>query len=225
MSGGSPSLRQVAFATTYAAFAHLAERASLAPLRAQTLAAARGRLLVLGAGQGHDLVHLPAAVTEVIALEPDAAMRQRGRQRVRGTAVPAGYLGGTAEALPLASESIDTVLAALVLCSVQDLTAAVHELARVLRPDGLLLLLEHVAAPAESQVTRWQRRADRFWSPLAGGCHLDRDTRAALEQAGFDLSEVRDRHLARALPLLDPAIQGVARLLPRTGAASTDAVV
>ena len=112
------------FARFYTAFAHVAERASLARLRARTLADARGRLLVVGAGQNHDLLHLPPAVTEVVAVEPDATMRRLGRHRLATIGVPAWAVGAVAERLPLADDSVDTVLCALVLCSVDDPDAA-----------------------------------------------------------------------------------------------------
>lgn len=202
--------RHPAFAVFYAGFARVAERASLARLRARTLADARGRLLVLGAGQGHDLAHLPPAVTEVIAVEPDPAMRRLGRRRLARARVPAWYVGAAAERLPLADGSVDTALAALVLCSVHDLEAAARELRRVLRPDGQLLVLEHVRAAEGSVLATAQDRLDTGWGVLSGGCHLNRRTREALGAAGFDTSGVRDRHLAKALPLIDPGLQGVA---------------
>ncbi|HUK70595.1 MAG TPA: class I SAM-dependent methyltransferase [Streptosporangiaceae bacterium] len=202
--------RHRAFAWSYAALAHVAERTSMARLRTGTLAAAHGRLLVLGAGQGHDLAHLPAAVTEVIAIEPDPSMRRLGRRRAAAAPVPAYYVGGLAEQLPLPDASVDTALAALVLCSVRDPGQSARELRRVLRPEGLLLVLEHVRAADGSRLGRLQDRVDPLWRYLSGGCHLDRRARQVLEEAGFDTAGVRDRHLAKVLPLLDPAVQGVA---------------
>jgi SAM-dependent methyltransferase len=213
---GERAYRHRVFAVGYAAVAHLTGRASMDRLRAETLATARGRLLLVGAGQGHDLPHLPPAVTEVVAVEPDPTMRRLGRARLARSRVPAVYIGAAAERLPLADASVDTAAAALVLCSVRDPYRAAAELRRVLRPDGLLLVLEHVRGPSGSRTGRWQDRIDPLWWRLFGGCHLDRPTRAVLDAAGFDTSDVRDRHLARLVPLLDPAVQGVARPAGRT---------
>ncbi len=198
------------FATFYAGLARAAERGSMARLRRKTLAPARGRLLIVGAGQGHDLAHLPAAVTSVVALEPDAAMRRWGAKRVASAAVPTSYLAGTAEQLPLADGSVDTVLCTLVLCSVDDLDAAAAEFRRVLAPGGSLLVLEHVRAAGRPRVASLQDRVDPLWGRFSGGCHLNRDPVASLQQAGFDTSGVTDRHLAKFMPLLDPAVLGVA---------------
>jgi ubiquinone/menaquinone biosynthesis C-methylase UbiE len=201
-----------AFAVFYAGLARAAERGSLARLRRKALAPARGRLLIVGAGQGHDLAHLPPAVESVVALEPDSAMRRWGDNRVRRSAVPASYVAGTAERLPLRDGSIDTVLCTLVLCSVDDVDAAAAEFRRVLRPDGQLLVLEHVRATSRPRLAAVQNRMDPVWGRFSGGCHINRDPVAALQRAGFDTSGVLDRHLAKFMPVLDPAVLGVARL-------------
>ena len=185
------------------------ERASMAKLRRRTLASARGRLLIVGAGQGHDLAHLPPSVDSVVALEPDAAMRKWGHKRVAAARVATSYVAGTAEQLPLADGSVDTVLCTLVLCSVDDLEAAAAEFRRVLKPGGELMVLEHVRS-ASPRVAAAQDRVDPLWGRISGGCHLNRDPRAALERAGFDTSRLVDRRLAKFMPLLDPAVQGVA---------------
>lgn len=171
--------------------------------------------MIVGAGQGHDLAHLPPSVESVVALEPDAAMRKWGHKRVAASPVPTSYVGGTAEQLPLADGSIDTVLCTLVLCSVGDLDAAAGEFRRVLKPGGELLVLEHVRA-ASPRVAAVQDRMDPMWGRISGGCHLNRDPRAVLERAGFDISGIADRRLTKFMPLLDPAVQGVAVPRPRT---------
>ncbi len=198
------------FARFYSGLARVAERTTFARIRANTLASAHGRLLIVGAGQGHDLAHLPPTVTQVIALEPDPTMRRFGGHRIASSPVPASYVAAVAEQLPLSDASVDTILCALVLCSVHDLSAAAAELQRVLRPGGLLLVLEHVRAADGSRVGAWQDQLDRVWGKVSGGCHLNHRTRQALEDAGFDTSGVRDRHLMKALPLTDPGLQGVA---------------
>jgi ubiquinone/menaquinone biosynthesis C-methylase UbiE len=189
----------------------LAERTRLAALRREVLVDAQGTLLIVGAGQAHDLLHLPAAVTEVLALEPDPAMRRLGQRRLHACPVPARWIDAPAEAIPLADHSVDTVLCSLVLCSVDDPATAIRELRRVLRPGGHLLVLEHVHARPGTRLAGAQTRLDPFWGRLAGGCHLDRDTRGELERAGFTTAGVRDRRLTALLPLIGPALMGAAR--------------
>ncbi len=74
----------------------------------------------------------------VYGVEPSARMRAVAQQSARHPDVT--YLGGAAERIPLADDSCDLVLMYLVLHHVQDRPAAAAEIARVLRPQGRLLV-------------------------------------------------------------------------------------
>jgi ubiquinone/menaquinone biosynthesis C-methylase UbiE len=177
--------------------------------RTEVLGTASGRLLIVGLGPGHDLAHLPAAVTEVVALEPAAAMRRIAIRR--RAAVPIRLIAGVGERLPLPDGSIDTVLLSLVLCSVDDPVAVLGEVARVLRPGGTVCVFEHVRARDGSRFGRVQDRLARPWSRIAGGCQPHRRTRGAFEAAGYDTAGLADRTLVLNVPLLAPTLIGVAR--------------
>ena len=113
---------------------------------------------------------------------------------------------GVAGELPAADESFDAGVASLVLCSVSDQQRALAELRRVIRPGGELRFYEHVVAHRPLG-RRLQRLADAtFWPHVAGGCHLSRDTEAAIEQAGFEIQASRRfRLLSGASDPRDPA--------------------
>ena len=201
------------FTRTYEVIAALGERAGLGDLRGRVLAEARGRLLIVGLGPGHDLDHLPEGVTTVVALEPSASMREAARTRVQaGTSrgIDIDVLDAPAELIPLPDASVDAVLVAYVLCSVQDPWAALAEIRRVLRPGGTLHVLEHVRARPGSWLRGIQWLVSPWWPRCAGGCRVDRDTGALLEQSGFDVSDVRATTLV-TLPPVAPTLVGVAR--------------
>lgn len=195
------------FAAAWTVLAGAAERAPVGRWRTETLAPARGRLLILGSGQGHDLAHIPGAVTSVVAVEPDASMRRRAGARLRAARVPAVSVGAAGEALPFPDGSMDTVLCALVLCSVDDPTRVVAEVRRVLATDGTLLIMEHVRAAAGSRTARVQQGLERVWPAVTGGCHLTRSTAQVLADGGFDTSGLRDLGALKILPML-PVIGG-----------------
>jgi ubiquinone/menaquinone biosynthesis C-methylase UbiE len=165
------------------------ERAAFGGWRRRLAASARGRVLEIGAGTGSQL-RWYAPGTEVTALEPDASMRARARRRAARSAARVTLVESTAEALPFADASFDTVVSAFTLCSVTDAAAALAELRRVLVPGGTLLLLEHVHLDWEPGRTL-QSRAAPAWAAVAGGCRLDRDTVRCAREAGFTVLRER----------------------------------
>jgi SAM-dependent methyltransferase len=162
-----------------------------------------GVVLDLGGGTGRQVEHLQGA-DHVILIDPDERMLTRAARRVgEGHAVVAAQ----AEALPLADDSCDHVVASLVLCTVRDVGMTLAEVRRVLRPGGQLRFFEHVAAAGA--VGRLQRAVDPLWRRVAGGCHLHRETEQLLRGAP-GLRLVRLERLAVGVPPGYPCIRGVA---------------
>lgn len=200
------------FSRVYGVIASVGERTGLATMRSRLLADASGRLLVIGLGPGHDLDHLPPSVTSVVAVEPSGPMRQAAAGRVeaaRARGVEVEVLDAVAESLPLDDASVDAVLTAFVLCSVDDLAAAAGQAHRVLRPGGALHVLEHVAAPAGSRTALAQRVVGPVWPRLTGGCRADRRTRDAIVAAGFDDTDLHDTRQP-GVPVVAPLLVGTA---------------
>ena len=104
-----------------------------------------------------------------------------------------------AERLPFPDASVDTVVVTWTLCSIDDPTAAVREMKRVLKPGGQLLFVEHGLAP-DTKVAAWQHRLTPAWKRIAGGCHLDRKIDALIRGAGFDIAELQTSYLPAPRP-------------------------
>lgn len=171
-----------------------------------------GRTLIVGLGPGFDLLHLPDTVTEVVAVEPSASMRRAAHDRVAQyeRSRPIQVLDAVAEDLPLADDSVDSILFAYVLCSVDDPTRALAEARRVLHPGGVIAVMEHVQGRPGSWSRRWQRLLSGVWPHVAGGCHCDRDTRSEFTAAGFDTTDLADTVLVNVPPVA-PALVGTVR--------------
>ena len=192
------------FATLYDRALRQSEAAGLRQWRRELLAQARGDVLEIGAGTGLNLEHYPQDVRLCLS-EPDAHMRRRLLARAGDIEV----LDAPAERLPLPAASLDTVVCTLVLCSVRDPAQCLGEIARVLRPGGRLLLIEHGLHP-EPGGQRWQRWLEPVWKRIAAGCHLTRDARALLRAAGFAIEALVDDVLPKAPRFVRPAVRGLA---------------
>jgi ubiquinone/menaquinone biosynthesis C-methylase UbiE len=199
------------FAATYDRGLRATEAAGLGAMRAELLGGAGGRTIELGAGTGVNVDLYPEAVTELDLVEPDPHMAKRLRARVEGSRRAATIVEAPAERLPFDDDSFDTAVATLVLCTVPDPVAAVSELARVLKPGGRLLFIEHVRSQ-DPGLARWQDRLEKPWRFLGDGCHCNRDTLATLAGSRFELGEVEHDRTPKAPPIVSPLVRGSASL-------------
>lgn len=186
----SRSFDHPGFAERYARLAEHAERRGQRELRRDLVAQASGLVCEVGSGHGLTFPHYPAAVRGVVAVEPETTLRAAARDAGRRTDLDVAVVAGDAEHLPCADASVDTVVFALVLCSVGDQSAALAEAWRVLRPGGQVLVYEHVRSRS-LVVGALETLVTPCWSRVAAGCHLDRDTLAAVAAAGFDVEHAR----------------------------------
>jgi ubiquinone/menaquinone biosynthesis C-methylase UbiE len=196
-----------AFSALYDRLMKGTEEAGLREMRRETLAAASGRTIEIGGGTGANIGLYPDTVTELVLAEPDPHMIKRLRARVRGAGLEAEVVEAPAEGLPFADSSFDTAVYTLVLCTVPDPAQALVETARVLKPGGKLLFVEHVRSKNVG-MARWQDRLHGPWKLFADGCHCNRDTLAAVEAAGFTLEGVSEDELPEAPPLIRPLVRG-----------------
>ncbi|QGV81806.1 class I SAM-dependent methyltransferase [Streptomyces ficellus] len=188
-------------------------RGGVAGYRRELLAGLSGRVIEVGAGNGLNFAHYPAAVSEVVAIEPERRLRQLAATAGLRADVPVDVVPGVAEALPVKSEAYDAAVASLVLCTVRDLPRALGELRRVLRPGGELRFFEHGVAGGRAAATA-QRVLDRtVWPLLFGGCHTARDPLAAIEAAGFEIASHRRFRIPEQGPATPTSfcVLGVAR--------------
>jgi ubiquinone/menaquinone biosynthesis C-methylase UbiE len=197
------------FARVYDRITADSEDAGLREKRRALLATATGRTLEIGAGTGLNLELYPDAVTELVLSEPDEHMRGQLERKLPELGRKAEVVSAGAEDLPLPDASIETVVATLVLCTIPDPEAALAEIARVLRPGGRLLFLEHVRAE-EPDAARWQDRLERPWGWIGRGCHPNRDTRATIERSPLEIAELERGRIPKAPKIVRPLIVGEA---------------
>jgi ubiquinone/menaquinone biosynthesis C-methylase UbiE len=203
------------FTLVYRAVSGLGEHSQLGATRSEVLAGAHGRLLIVGLGPGHDLDHLPPAVTSVVAIEPSESMRSASLSRVeaaRARGIEVELVDAVGEHLPLPDDSVDCVLFAYVLCSVESVEEVLAEARRVLHPGGSVCVLEHVRAEPGTWTDRMQRIVSTggLWPRLMGGCDCRRETRTALADAGFHVADLAERTMVN-VPVVSWTLVGSSR--------------
>jgi ubiquinone/menaquinone biosynthesis C-methylase UbiE len=206
-------LNERLFAAFYPRLVALAENAGQRETRRELLSSARGRTLELGAGNGFNLPHYTSAVSELVVTEPSEHMLAQLRTALASDSPPVEtvkLVQAGAEELPFPDQSFDTVVGTYVLCTVPDPTRALQEVARVLRPGGRLLFLEHVHAGEGTLLGRFQDLVEIPHRYVAAGCHPNRRTAALLESSPLQVERLEHGQQPRALPTVRPTIVGSA---------------
>lgn len=196
------------FAALYDTIGKGSEEAGMREERRQLLAAAEGATIEIGAGTGLNLQHYPDAVTRLVLAEPDRHMRARLLRRADSLRPGVQIVAATADRLPFPDETFDTAVVTFVLCSVPDQQAALREIARVVKPTGRLLFLEHVRSD-DPKVAKRQDRVRPLYNLV--GCNPNRATLAALEGSPFEVETVKHGEVPKAPKVERPLIVGVAR--------------
>lgn len=200
------------FARIYARASPGMDAEGMAGYRQRALAGLTGAVIEVGAGNGLNFAHYPAGVTRVLAVEPDPYLRRIAGEHAKRAPVAVEVHDGVAERLPSPDGSFDAAVVTLMLCSVADQRAVLAEVRRVVRPGGELRFIEHVRADTPG-LRRVQRVLDAtLWPPLVGGCHVSRDTLAAIAGAGFTVvrSEAFRFPESRIPPPAAPHVWGIA---------------
>jgi ubiquinone/menaquinone biosynthesis C-methylase UbiE len=169
----------------------LTERFLLGDLRRRFGAELRGRTLEVAIGSGLNLPAYPPAVTLAVGVDLSGGMLRTARARARRQGLPVALAQMDAERLAFPDDVFDTVAVSQALCTVPDPGAALGELARVCRPEGRVVLLEHVRSSARPLA--WLQRRLTPHQVRAIGCHFDRDTVGLLRRAGFAIVSDRSR--------------------------------
>jgi SAM-dependent methyltransferase len=207
-------LNERLFALYYPRLVERSENAGQRETRHRLLSEARGRVLELGAGSGLNLPHYTAAVDELIVTEPSPHMMNHLRAALSSDPPPVvswKLVQAGAERLPFEDESFDTVVGTYILCTIPDPARTLNEIARVLRPEGRYLFLEHVHAGEGTWLGRFQDLVEWPHRYLAAGCHPNRRTAGLLDASPLEVGRLERGNQPRSIPTVRPTILGSAR--------------
>ncbi len=208
-----PRITDRLFAAVYDRIFARCERQGLSDMRAALVERAGGDVVEIGAGTGLNLDHYPDTIGRLVLTEPEEAMAKNLRLRVASRTGGAEVLIAPGERLPVPDDAFDTAVGTLVLCTAPDPAAVLREVERVLRPGGVYLFMEHVRAPEDAPLGRWQDRISPIWPLIAGGCRPNRRTADTLGASGLEVIDLQTTEMPRvAGPIVRPLIVGAARL-------------
>ena len=208
----SATLGRRSFAAWYPTMMGRIDRNGQAALRREQLAAARGRVLEVGAGSGLSIAHYPVDIDELVLVEPNPAFHRQLRAAADRLPFPASVMDVDAHELPYPDSSFDTVTASLVFCSVDDPERMLAEVHRVLKPGGRFLFHEHVRGRGvrggiQDLLAPLQRR-------LADGCRPNRDFEASLAATPLRVVSIAHRRMPTRIPTIVPLVVGAAERCP-----------
>lgn len=164
------------------------ERRGIQDIRKTLIQKASGKVLEIGSGTGLNFPHYQRAES-VVAIDPEPLMRKQSLLRANQATVPVEVIVAGAEELPFSNNSFDTVVGTLVLCTIPDPQRALYEIRRVCKPNGQVLLFEHVKIN-HLVLGRIQDWLTPIWKRLCDGCHLNRNTLELVKQTGFRVTSL-----------------------------------
>ena len=181
----------------------------LARHRRDLLASVHGDVLEIGFGTGLNLPYYPEQVRKITAVDPNVGMHRLAQKRVRRARIEVDQRLLSGERLPFEDNRFDCALSTFTLCSIDNVSQALIELHRVLKPGGRFLFLEHGLSP-EPGVQKWQRRLNWLQVCLANGCHLDRNIRALVTAQPFASVKIDEFYIEKTPKTHGYMYQGVA---------------
>lgn len=174
-------------------------RSAILEQRKILLERVEGRVLEVGFGTGHNLPFYPQRVKELAVVEPNLGMGRWARERLAASSVRVIAKPLTPEnTLPFDTGDFDTVVCTWTICTIPGAATAVGEIARVLRPGGRYLYIEHGRSP-DPRVARMQDLMNPLSKKLYDGCHVNRDIGAIVRSSGLSIA-AEDRFYLRGTP-------------------------
>jgi ubiquinone/menaquinone biosynthesis C-methylase UbiE len=180
--------------------------------RRSTLAAARGETLEVGFGTGLNLPYYPETVTKLIAIDSENMLQRRVERRISESPIPVSRLQLDASGrMPFDDRRFDTIVTTMTLCSIADVVSALSEIARLMKPGGRFVFLEHGRSDDISIALR-QDRFNPIQRIIAVGCNINRPIDRLIKSAGFEIMSL-DRFLMPKAPrIMAEMYSGVATL-------------
>jgi ubiquinone/menaquinone biosynthesis C-methylase UbiE len=178
--------------------------------RTRCLKDVKGTVLEVGFGTRLNLPYYPRTVTKVVGVDPSKTSTRLARRRIAASPFPVEIVGLSAEKIPVADASFESIVSTFTLCTIPDVAGALLEMRHVLGPGGRFYFVEHGLAQ-DPKVQRWQERLNPVERTVFGGCNLNRPISALIEHAGFEIDQLENSYLKGAPKFAGFPYRGVAK--------------
>lgn len=163
--------------------------------RQKIVPAAYGNVLEIGIGSGLNLpFYNREQVNHLTGIDPSEEIWKENKIDRQELPFDFEFIKAFAEDIPAETDSYDSVLVTYSLCTIPDLIRSFEEIRRVMKPNGKLFFCEHGKAPDRS-VERWQNLFNPIWKRIGGGCNLNRNIPAIIENNGFKINDMQTMYI------------------------------
>ena len=178
--------------------------------RDKALSEAKGDVLEIGFGTGLNLSHYPDSVTKLSVLDVENAGLARIKERIARAKMPIEQFHlDASNRLPFADNQFDTVVSTFTLCSIRELSPALAEIRRVLKPDGRYLFFEHGRSD-EPSVAKTQDRFNPIQKIIGAGCNINRPIDKLVSDSGMNIIAMDRFCLADVPRIMGEMYRGIA---------------
>ncbi|MBK7991838.1 MAG: class I SAM-dependent methyltransferase [Blastocatellia bacterium] len=182
---------------------------AIARYRQNLLLSVKGDILEIGFGTGLNVANYPKSTEKIVTIDSNEGMNSLAKKRIQTSKIEVEHHTLTAETLPFADQTFDTVVSTWTLCSISNVDQALVEIHRVLKVGGQFLFLEH-SLSNEKNVQVWQNRLNSLEKIIADGCHLNRHITNLVAKQPWQISEEKQFYISGVPKILGYMYQGVA---------------
>ena len=166
-------------------------------------------ILEIGFGTGINLQFYPGVVKKIIGVDINKGMTKKAGNKILESQNKVELHTTGSETLPFPDNRFDTIVSTYTLCSIKNITSALNEIYRVVKPGGKYYFLEHGLAD-NPKTQKWQHRLNPIQNIWAGGCNLNRDIKSLIANAGFTIHELKNYYLKRDPKVVGYMYEGIA---------------
>jgi len=166
-------------------------------------------ILEIGFGTGINIKFYPENVKKIIGIDVNEGMLKQFNRKKLNNEVEIQSLHQDGETLPFPDGTVSSVVSTYTLCSIKNISSALNEIYRVLKPGGRYYFLEHGLAD-NPNTQKWQHRLNPIQNIWAGGCNLNRDIKSLISNAGFKFIDLKNYYMKRDPKIVGYMYEGIA---------------